>query len=201
MTRSALACLCAAGLVVLAASAQEPKAVPASRPGRQLIARGTAVMASLESGVFSPILDQMHHPPGYADTEIAEDRRAISAALQFLSARFGKLESYELRSEPVECLCISLAMGPDEYWAQVPESDRGGAVAFTSRYAKMQSAIVRITETNRGGGWIRSLEFGVPPTLPGAKDQITRITRDMISRMQAVTRKPKSSTPPEPQRK
>src|SRR5262249_46331861 len=112
--------------------------------------------------------------------------------------RFGKLESFELSKEPVECVCVALAMGPDEYWAKVDQTDRGPSVAFATRHAKMHDAIVRITETTAGKGWIRSIEFGLPPTVRGANDQVTRIAHEMVSRMQAVTRKPKGASAPAP---
>ena len=135
----------------------------------------------------------MHHPPEYTEAENADDRRAISVAFQFLSSRFGKLESYELAQEPVDCVCVSLAHGGGRVLVEDRRRrDRGAAVAFASRHAKIHAAIVRITETNRGGGWIRSIEFGLPATVPGAKDQVTRMARDMVSRMKAATRKPKS---------
>jgi hypothetical protein len=194
--RLALACLCAALLAAFTAAAAEPKAVQA--PGPQQIARATLVMQNLQIGNFSPILDQMHYPPEYTEAENTDDRRAISVAFQFLSTRFGKLESFELAQEPVDCVCVSLSMGSDEYWSQPDGTARGAGVAFASRHAKVHAVIVRITETNLGRGWIRSIEFGVPATVPGAKDQVTRIARDMVSRMQAVTRKPKSSNAPAP---
>lgn len=192
--------MAAASLAAFAAAAEEPKpAAVETVSSRLLIARATGLMQNLQAGKFSSILDEMHHPPQDTKEVITEDRRALSVALQYLATRFGKLESYELAQAPVECVCVSLAMGPDEYWSQLPESDRGGVVTFTSRHAKIQSAIVRLTETRTGGGWLRSIEFGVPTTVPGAEDQLTRIVRDMIGRMEAVTRKPKSSKPPAPQ--
>ena len=194
--RASVACSLAAWLAVVAAGAEEPKAPPA--PGPQLIARGTFVMKSLAVGDFSPILDQMHHPPGNDEGENTDDRRAISVAFQFLSTRFGALEGYELAQGPVDCICVSLAMGGDEYWAKDAETDRGASVAFTTRHAKIHAGIVRITDTNRGQGWMRSIEFGIPSTVPGAKDQMTRIAREMVSRMDAVTRKPKGASAPAP---
>ncbi|HXK23470.1 MAG TPA: hypothetical protein VMS55_12420 [Myxococcota bacterium] len=196
MRASLLTCLLSAGLAAFAAAAEEPAAPKAPSP--QQVARGTLVMKNLEIGSYSPILDQMHHPATDTEAENAEDRRAISVAFQFLSTRFGKLEGFELAQGPVDCVCVSLGMGPDEYWAKDAETDRGAAVAFTTRYSKIHAGIVRITETNRGRGWIRSIEFGVPPTVPGAKEQVTRITREMIARMQSVTRKPKSGSAPAP---
>jgi len=194
--RASVACTLAAWLAALAAAAEAPKAPPA--PGPQLIARGTFVMKSLEVGDFSPILDQMHYPSQYTESEHADDRRAVAVAFQFLSTRFGKLEGYELAEGPVDCVCVSLAMGPDEYWAKDADTDHGAAVAFTTRHAKIHGGIVRITETNRGQGWMRSIEFGISPTVPGAKDQMTRIAREMVSRMDAVTRKPKGTSAPAP---
>ncbi|HEX5066759.1 MAG TPA: hypothetical protein VFY49_11645 [Myxococcota bacterium] len=194
--RASVACTIAVWLLAVAAAAEEPKAPPAPSP--QLIARGTFVMRSLESGDFSTILDQMHHPTGNDEGENIDDRRAISVAFQFLSTRFGALEGYELAQGPVDCMCVSLAMGTEEYWAKDAETDHGAAVAFTTRHAKISAGIVRITQTNRGQGWMRSIEFGVPATAPGAKDQMTRIAREMFSRMQAVTRKPKGTNTPAP---
>lgn len=156
-------------------------------------------MQYFEAGVFSAILDQMHHPPQDSETAVADDRRAISVALQFLATRFGRLESYELAQAPVDCFCVSLAMGRPEYWSGLPESDRGDVVTFATRHAKIQSSIVRLTETRAGGGWIRSIEIGVPTTVPEAKDQIANIARAMAERMDAATRKPKSANPPSPE--
>jgi hypothetical protein len=194
--RASVACTLAVWLAALAAAAEEPKTP--SAPGPQLIARGNFVMKHLEVGDFSPILDQMHHPSHYTESENADDRRAISVAFQFLSTRFGKLEGYEIAQGPVDCVCVSLAMGPDEYWAKDAETDHGAAVAFTTRNAKIHAGIVRIIDTNRGQGWMRSIEFGIPSTVPGATDQMTRIAREMVSRMDAVTRKPKGTNAPAP---
>lgn len=193
--RAALGCWIAAA--AFAAAAEEPKqALAQTAAGRLLIARATVVLQNLQAGRFSPVLDEMHHPPQETEAVLTDDRRALSVALQYLVSRFGKLESYELVQEPVECACLALAMAADAYWSKLPESDRGGAVTFATRHAKIESGIVRITETKTGGGWLRSIEFGVPATTPGATDQLTRIARGMVERMQAVTRKPKPKAPP-----
>jgi hypothetical protein len=190
-------CSVAVALAAFAAAAQEPKEAPKRPPNPRLVQRGTYVMENLKSGNFSAILDQMQHPPTYTKEELAEDRRAISVALQFLSSGFGRLESYALSAEPVESYSVSLAMGPPEYWAQIPETELGSGITFTSRHAKVGSAIVRITEAyTESEGWIRSLEFGIPATVPGARDRMTRLAREMVSRMESATRKPKPKTPP-----
>jgi hypothetical protein len=194
-----VACLAALWLVAFAAAAQ-PQGPPKPPPSPLLIERGTSVMANLKSGSFSPILDQMQHPPTYTEEEISDDRRAISIALQFLSSRFGKLESYELTQESVQCYWVSISMAPDDYWSQVAATELGAGVAFASRHAKLGSSVVRIMDSySEGSGWIRSLDFGIPAATPGAKDIATRTARDMVSRMQAATRKPKPPAPPPPQ--
>jgi len=194
---SLLACLACVGLAVFAAVAEEPAAPKAPSP--QLVARTTLVMKDLESQNYSRILDQMHHATTDTAAENAADRRSIAAALQLLSTRFGKLEGYELAQARDACVCVSLSMASDEYWAKDAETDHGAVVAFTTRHAKMHAGIVRITETNRGRDWIRSIEIGVPPTVPGANDQMTRIARELIERMHTVTRKPKDpNAPPKP---
>jgi len=197
--RVARGCLAAASLAAFATAAAEPQAAPKRPPSRQLIARGTFVMESLKSGTFAPILDQMQHPPTYTKEELAEDRRAVSVALQFLSSRFGKLESYELLPEPVEAYSVSIAMGPPEYWSQVPKTELGPGIAFASRHAKIGSVTVRITDAyTESDGWIYSLEFGIPTTVPGASDRITQIARDMVTRMDSAIRKPKPKSSPAP---
>ena len=195
-----VSCLAAIWLAALAAAAAESQDVPRPPPSPLLIQRGASVMENLKSGSFSPILDQMQYPRTFTEEERADDRRTISVALQFLSSRFGKLESYELSLEPIDCYWVSISMGPDGFWSQVPATELGGGVAFATRHAKIASSVVRIMDSYlEGGGWIGSLSFGIPASVPGAKDLITRTARDMVSRMESATRKPKPKAPPAPQ--
>ena len=202
MTRAGQAarlCGVVLALAAVAAGAAEPKPSASPPPSRELVRRGTVVMKNLETGNFAAILDEMQHPPDSTKQENAGDRRMISVALQFLASRFGKLESYEVSAEAVECFWVKIGMGSLEYWEKLPASQRGGGIAFASRHAKVQSAMIRITESfGDGPGWIRTLEFGIPAKIPGAKGQIEQMAREMVSRMDSATRMPKSAPAPAP---
>jgi hypothetical protein len=152
------------------------------------------LMQQLQATRFNVLLDAMHYPRDYSSEEVAADRRALSAGIQYVMTQFGKLEHFEYQADAPEAYRVSLGTASPEYWAKL---EPGAAVSFATRHAKVPSGVVTITVTQIGDrDQIRAIDFGIPASVEGAKQQIERVGQGVARRMLAATGG-RTGTPPD----
>ena len=175
MTPKRYRLLLAATLLFVAPSAcrapEKPREV-------QLIASST--LADLTTGDATQACSRLYEPPDWTPERIAEDHRQLSAGVTAAMKELGTLSDARIIHKWL-FYELQITGADPQYWLALPNMGIATQVTYAVNFSKIGPGILSFSFTHLSGKWeLRSISFGVEPSVPNAREKTVRIGRALF---------------------
>lgn len=152
----------------------------------QLEKNASEIVDLLRSRNLEEIANTLHYPGSYTAEELARDRKSVEEGLQFLTGEFGAVRDVTRQIAPVNFFEIGVSGGDLEYWKEYVKTGTQKNIEYRVTFSKIGPGILRVTYIKGNGQWeVRSVDFGIEATTPGARETILTIGKNMLAQHEA----------------
>jgi hypothetical protein len=144
----------------------------------ELLAAST--LDDLTSGNVTRACSRIYEPPDWDADRIAVDHRDISTSVAAVMKELGTLSD----ARPIHSWSmyeLQITGATVQYWQALPNLGIATRVTYAVTFSNIGPGILSFSFTHLSGNWeLRSISFGVEPSVPDARQKAVRIGRTLL---------------------
>jgi hypothetical protein len=144
--------------------------------------RADRFLELLKSTKFEAAAAAFHYPPTYTREELAKHRAGVPRFLRGLFKEVGALRTVKRSTNPSAHVHLAIGGGDLRYWSSHPEPSETVMVSYEAT-AKRDGAVFMdiVFLSGKRASEIRSFQFGIPLSRPGAEGRTLDLSRNLFS--------------------
>lgn len=140
----------------------------------------------LQRGDYAALASLFHEPPSYEGAKLAQERQGLADVLAYLVGEFGAPTEPRAADPGIVFYKLSIAGADIPYWQSLPNFGVDQALVYRVHFGKVGPGVLAFAFIRPKGAWeLRSIEFGLMPDEPQARDTMVRIGRGFLKRIPA----------------
>jgi hypothetical protein len=141
-------------------------------------------MNLLQRGDYAAVANLLYEPPSYKGAKLAQERQGLTEVLAYLGGEFGAPADPRPADPQLVFYKLSIAGADLPYWKSLPNFGIDQALASHVQFGKVGPGVLAFTFIRAKGGWeLRSVDFGLVPDAPQARDTMVRIGRGFLKQV------------------
>jgi hypothetical protein len=138
----------------------------------------------LQRADYAAVANLIYEPPSYGDAKHVQERQALTDALAYLGGEFGAPSDPRPADPRIVFYKHSIAGADISYWKSLPNFGIDQGLGYYVHFGKVGSGVLALTFIRAKKGWaLRSVDFGLMPDAPQARDTMVRIGRGFLKRV------------------
>jgi hypothetical protein len=136
----------------------------------------------LQRADYAALANLLYEPASYGQAELARERRALTEVLTYLGGEFGPPADPRRADPRIVFYKLSIAGADIPYWKSLANFGIDHVLTYQVHFGKVGSGVLAFTFIRTEDGWqVRSIEFGLVPGEPEARDAMLRIGRGFLN--------------------